>query len=43
MSNTEQPLQVAWWARLSEDWWAVLIAGLLIVLVDLGVLSGIPW
>lgn len=29
--------------RLSVDWWAVLVAGLLVVLVKTGVVRGIRW
>jgi hypothetical protein len=29
--------------QLSRDWWAVIAAGILVVLVRLGLLSGIPW
>jgi hypothetical protein len=29
--------------KLSRDWWAVIAAGILVVLVRLGLLSGIPW
>lgn len=43
MSNTEQRPPVAWWARIGEDWWAVVLASVLIVLVAAGVLADIPW
>jgi hypothetical protein len=29
--------------RLSLDWWAVLAAGLVVVLVKSGIVSRIPW
>jgi hypothetical protein len=29
--------------RLSRDWWAVIVAAILVVLVRLGALRGIPW
>jgi hypothetical protein len=29
--------------KLSRDWWAVITAAILVVLVRLGLLSGIPW
>ena len=29
--------------RLSLDWWAVLAAGLVVVLVKAGIVSRIPW
>jgi hypothetical protein len=29
--------------RLARDWWAVLVALAAVILVKLGVLSGIPW
>jgi len=28
---------------MSRDWWAVLVAAILAVLVKIGVLAGIPW
>jgi hypothetical protein len=29
--------------RLSLDWWAVLAAGLAVVLIKTGIVSRIPW
>jgi hypothetical protein len=29
--------------RLSRDWWAVIVAALAVVLVKLGLVSGVPW
>jgi len=29
--------------RLSRDWWAVIAAAILVVLVRLGWLSSVPW
>jgi hypothetical protein len=29
--------------RLSLDWWAVLAAGLVVIMVKAGLLTGIPW
>jgi len=29
--------------KLSRDWWAVITAAILVVLVRLGLLSGVPW
>ena len=29
--------------RVSLDWWAVLAAGIAIILIKTGVLAGIPW
>jgi len=29
--------------RLSRDWWAVLAAAALVLLVKLGVLTRVPW
>ena len=29
--------------RLSVDWWAVVLAGLLVVLVKTGIVRGIGW
>jgi len=28
---------------LSRDWWAVVVAALAVVLVELGLLAGVPW
>ena len=29
--------------KLSRDWWAVIVAALAVVLVKLGVVTGVPW
>jgi hypothetical protein len=29
--------------RLSRDWWAVLVAALAVLLVKLGVVTGVAW
>jgi hypothetical protein len=29
--------------RMSRDWWAVLLAAVVAVLVKLGVVAGVPW
>jgi hypothetical protein len=29
--------------KLSRDWWAVLLAAAAVVLIKLGIVSGIPW
>lgn len=31
------------WTTLSRDWWAVMLAGLAVLLVKLGLLSGVRW
>jgi hypothetical protein len=28
---------------LSRDWWAVLVAALAVLLVKLGLVTGVPW
>jgi hypothetical protein len=30
-------------SRMSRDWWAVLVAAVIAVLVKIGVVAGIPW
>jgi hypothetical protein len=29
--------------RMSRDWWAVLAAGIAVILIKLGVVAHIPW
>ncbi len=29
--------------RLSRDWWSVIVAALVVLLVKLGILAGVPW
>ena len=29
--------------RISLDWWAVLAAGLAVILIKTGLVAGIPW
>ncbi|MEI7643307.1 MAG: hypothetical protein WCJ55_03260 [Chloroflexales bacterium] len=43
MSVEEQPVAQLWWRQITEDWWAVIIGGALICLVELGFISRIPW
>jgi hypothetical protein len=43
MSAEERPATLPWWRQITEDWWAVIIGAALIVLVLLGVVSGVPW
>ncbi|HEU4326547.1 MAG TPA: hypothetical protein VFS21_25620 [Roseiflexaceae bacterium] len=41
MSAEERP--AVWWRRIGEDWLSVIVGSALIVLVLLGVISGVPW
>lgn len=43
MSGENQSTRAAWWKHINEDWWAVIIAVVLILLVFSGLLRNIPW
>lgn len=43
MSGENQSTREAWWKYINEDWWAVIIAVVLILLVFAGLLRNIPW
>jgi hypothetical protein len=30
-------------SRMSRDWWAVLVAAIVAILVKIGVVAGVPW
>ena len=43
MSQKEQQQKSSWFSRLGEDWIAVIIGLVLVVLVRIGVIANIPW
>jgi hypothetical protein len=43
MTTEDRSPQPTWWRRIGEDWWAVIVGVLLMLLVYLDLVAGIPW